>query len=619
MSQRAGPIEPTWNDVWGRSRAVSDESLAALREAMGGDPADAPPSGVDPVRLVRAGERLPVAGHLTLEDGTDLGTTARLPPDLPHGYHELHTDAGTQLLVCAPPQCHLPADLRTWGWSVQLATARSRRSWGIGDLGDLRTLASWSSRLGAGLLQVSPLGAPTPGPDPEASPYYPGSRRFRNLLHIALGSVPGAEGIADELGHLARAGEALNAERIVDRGRVLPLKQRALEQIWASGAGAAIAVEQGVAALRDDLGPSLRQWATYSVLAERLGSDWRRWPDDLRHPGSPAVEREAAAAAGRVAFHEWVQWLLDEQLRAAGSQGPSLVQDLPIGFDPGGFDAWSWQEQLAQGASMGAPPDLLALDGQDWGLPPFVPHRLRAAGYRPVIDTLRVSLRHAGGLRIDHIGGLFRGWWVPAGRSSGEGAYVRFPSDELLAVLALESERAGAWVVGEDLGTIEPGVRQTLADRQILSMRLVYFEDAPPSEYPRLAQALITTHDLPTVAGLWCGADLADQERSGVTPDLSGMAMLRDRLQTIAGQPSDADARDVIIAAHAALSASPSAVVAATLEDALVVEERVNVPGTVMPARQNWSIGLPCPIDELEADPFVARLAGAMATGRPER
>ncbi|MDH4334733.1 MAG: 4-alpha-glucanotransferase [Chloroflexota bacterium] len=617
MSQRADPIEPTWTDVWGRSRTVSAESHAALADAMGGAPGGVPPSDLDPVRLVNAGEQLPGPGQLTLEDGTDLGVTASLPRDLPHGYHRLSTEAGEQLLLCAPPRCYLPAHLRTWGWSVQLATARSRRSWGIGDLDDLRTLAGWSSRLGAGLLQVSPLGAPTPGPDPEASPYFPGTRRFRNPLYLAIGSIPGAEAIADQLDPLARAGEALNAERIVDRARVQSLKQRALEQIWAAGAGTGTAAEQGVAALRDELGASLRQWATYSVVAERLGGDWRRWPDDLRHPGSPGVAREAAVAAGRVAFHEWVQWLLDDQLRAAGSLGPGLVHDLPIGFDPGGFDAWSWQGQLAQGASMGAPPDLLALDGQDWGLPPFVPHRLRAAGYRPFIDTLRASLRHAGGLRIDHIGGFFRGWWVPAGRSSGEGAYVRFPSAELLAVLALESERAGAWVVGEDLGTIESGVRQTLADRQILSMRLVYFEDVPPSEYPWSAQALITTHDLPTVAGLWSGSDLSDQERAGVTPDVASMAMLRDRVLRVADQPSGGGVHDVILATHAALAASPSAVIVATLEDALVVEERVNLPGTVMPARHNWSIGLPSPIEELEADPFVTRLAAIMATGRP--
>jgi 4-alpha-glucanotransferase len=267
---------------------------------------------------------------------------------------------------------------------------------------------------------------------------------------------------------------------------------------------------------------------------------------------------------------------------------------------------------------MGAPPDLLALDGQDWGLPPFVPHRLRAAGYLPLRQTLRAVMRHAGGLRIDHVAGLFRGWWVPAGRPSAEGAYVRFPWDELLAVLALESVRAGAWVVGEDLGTIEAGVRDELSERAILGMRLVYFEDHPPTEYPWRAQAVITTHDLPTVAGLWSGSDLADQARAGITPDAEGMADLRRRLLAVTGLAPDAPARDVILAAHAALSAAPSAVICATVEDALAVEERVNLPGTVAPQRDNWSIALPQPIEELEQDPFAARLAATLAAGRAE-
>lgn len=350
-----------------------------------------------------------------------------------------------------------------------------------------------------------------------------------------------------------------------------------------------------------------------------MGGDWRRWPEELRDPASAAVARRAEVLADRVAFHEWVQWLIDEQLRVVAAEGPGLLHDLPIGFDPGGFDAWSWQGQLAHGASMGAPPDLLALDGQDWGLPPFVPHRLRAAGYAPFRETLRAVMRHAGGLRIDHVAGLFRGWWVPAGRPSGEGAYVRFPSDELLAVLAVESERAGAWVVGEDLGTIEPGVRETLSERQILSMRLVYFEDEPPSRYPWRAQAVITTHDLPTVAGLWSGHDLADQKRAGVTPDEEGMASLRERLESLTGLPPTAEAREVVLAAHAALSAAPSAVICATLEDALLVQERVNLPGTVPPARENWSIGLPRPIEEIERDSFAATLAATLAAGRARR
>jgi len=616
MTRPRSPIDPGWIDAWGKPRTVSRATLQALAAAMDGDPSDLDAPAVDPVRLARPGDVLGRAGQLTLEDGSDLGDVARLPLDLPLGYHRLSTDAGEQLLIAAPPYCHLPDDLRTWGWSVQLATARSRRSWGIGDLDDLRELATWSHEIGAGILQVSPLGAPTPGPEPEASPYFPATRRFRSPLHLAVGEVPGAERFVDELAPLAAAGEALNAERLVDRERVLSLKLRALGLLWASGAGNDTRATAGIAALRQEMGEALRRWSVYAALAERHGGDWRRWPDDCRDPAGPGVAHLAEELSERVAFHEWVQWLLDEQLRVAGSQGVGLVHDLPIGFDPGGFDAWSWQGELARGAWLGAPPDFLAPDGQDWGLPPFAPHRLRAAGYRPFIDTLRSVLRHAAGLRIDHAAGLFRTWWVPAGRASAEGAYVRYASDELLAVLALESERAGAWIVGEDLGTIEGGVREALAERRILSMRVIYFEEEPPSRFPHRAMAVVSTHDLPTVAGVWTGSDLADQARAGVTPDATGLASLRARLQSVAGVSSDARPREVILAAYAALTAAPSAVIAASLEDALALDERVNLPGTVSPSRPNWSLGLPLPIEQLRDDPFVARLAALVGRDR---
>ncbi|MDP9467899.1 MAG: 4-alpha-glucanotransferase [Chloroflexota bacterium] len=619
MSSSRGLIVAGWTDAWGRHRAVSDQTHDLLSAAMGDEPAAPSTPARDPVRLVRGGDPLDAPGHVLLEDGSDLGTIERLPPDLPLGYHRLTTDAGEQLLIAAPPHCHLPDDLRTWGWSVQLPTTRSRRSWGIGDLEDLRELAAWSNEIGAGILQVSPLGSPNPGPKPEASPYFPSTRRFRSLLHLAVGRIPGAERMGDELAPLASSGEALNAERLVDRERVLALKLQALELLWASVAATTDEVRRGIDALRHELGGSLRSWAVYAAIAERLGGDWRRWPDDYRDPDGAAAARLADEMGERVAFHEWVQWLLDEQLRAAGSQGPGLVQDLPIGFDPGGFDAWSWQAQLAQGAWLGAPPDLLGPDGQDWGLSPFVPHRLRAAGYRPYIETLRSGLRHSAGLRIDHAAGLFRGWWVPAGHPSSQGAYVRYPSEEMLAILALESLRAGAWIVGEDLGTLEEGVRERLAERRILSMRVVYFEEQPPAAFPRHAMALLSTHDLPTLAGLWSGSDLADQERAGVAPDPGALATLRGRLQAVTGLPGDAEPRQVILAAHAALSASPSAVVTATLEDALAEEERVNVPGTVAPQRANWSLSLALPIEELRDDPFVASLAAALGRDRPLR
>ena len=225
-------------------------------------------------------------------------------------------------------------------------------------------------------------------------------------------------------------------------------------------------------------------------------------------------------------YHAWLQWLLDRQL-AEASRAIPILQDLPIGMDPGGADAWEWQDLLAKEMVIGAPPDAFNADGQDWQLPPFVPAKLRAAAYEPFIQTIRAALRHAGGLRIDHVMGLFRLWWIPNGQHPRKGWYVRYPADDLLGIVALESHRAGAFIVGEDLGTVEPGVRQRLALRRMLSCRLLWFEDRPPAEYPELSMASVTTHDLPTIAGLWSGADEAAQRSIGLTVG-DEMRQLRD-------------------------------------------------------------------------------------------
>jgi 4-alpha-glucanotransferase len=289
-----------------------------------------------------------------------------------------------------------------------------------------------------------------------------------------------------------------------------------------------------------------------------------------------------------------------------------LIADLPIGFDPGGFDAWDWQPYLALDATLGAPPDRFNLAGQDWGLPPFVPSRLREAGYGPFIETIRATLQSAGGLRIDHVLGLFRQWWVPRGNAPVDGAYVSMPTDELLAILAIESHRAQAIVIGEDLGTVEAGVRRRLAAANILSMRLGYFERRPPTTWPRAAMAAVTTHDLPTIAGVWSGADLEDQAHAGVPPDPDAAERLLARLTALAGVSRNVPVDEVVLAAHAAIAAAPSILAVANLEDALRVRVRPNLPGTIAPARDNWSVALPATIEELRSDPFVARLASAM-------
>jgi 4-alpha-glucanotransferase len=312
-----------------------------------------------------------------------------------------------------------------------------------------------------------------------------------------------------------------------------------------------------------------------------------------------------------VAFHAWLQWVLDAQLEGA-ARDVELIQDLPIGLDAAGADAWCWQELLAHDVSVGAPPDELNPAGQDWGLTPFVPHRMRAAGYQPFIETIRATARHAGGLRIDHVMGLFRLFWIPRGAGPSGGAFVRPRVDELLAIVALESERAGAFVVGEDLGTVEDGVRETLADWGLLSYRLAVFEPKPPSEYPELALTSVSTHDLPTIAGLWTKADLARSRAAGVAQNEQGLGELRARLATAAGVGDDRPIEEVIEKVHAALSRAPSRILLASLDDALAVEERPNLPGASSDF-PNWSLALPVGLEELIQRELPGRIARALS------
>ncbi|MGI8999776.1 MAG: 4-alpha-glucanotransferase, partial [Candidatus Limnocylindria bacterium] len=438
----ANLVDEAYTDAYERHRQIAPEVRAAVVAALGPDD----DAGHEAVIITRRGSRLPAPGSVTLEDGSSLGRIDTIPADMPFGYHHLHRDDGTyQLLIAGPGRCHLPPDLRAWGWAIQVAVTRSRQSWGIGDLADLRELGVWSATAGAGFLAVGPLGAPNPGPRPEPSPYYPSTRRFGNPLYLRVEDVPGADALGSELVGLVNAGHALNAERLIDHAEVAALKVSALERIWA-----ATADRSAWEAWREERGLSLARWATFVVLTERYGSGWQQWPEPLRDPAGPGVARAIAGDGDRIAFHAWMQWCFDRQL-AAASVPLARVADMPVGVDPGGFDAWDWQGQLAMGASIGAPPDRFNAAGQDWGLPPFIPHRLRQAAYRPFIETIHAQLRHASGLRIDHVLGLFRLWWIPSGQDPTRGAYVRSHTAELLEIVALESHRAGAIVIGEDL------------------------------------------------------------------------------------------------------------------------------------------------------------------------
>lgn len=599
-------VPDTYVDAYREPRSIAPEVRAAVLAAMGLEP-DEVPADPGAVSVVRRGGAVPTAGEVTLEDGSALGRLDRLPADVPFGYHRLDGDDGrVWLLITGPGRCLVPPGLRGWGWAVQLAAVRSRRSWGIGDLGDLRDLATWSSGVGASFIAVSPLGAPNPGPMPEPSPYYPSTRRFGNAIHLRVTDVPGAEAL-DEVA------DGLNDLRLIDRSRIWALKRAALERAWSSGAERA--AFEGWRATEADA--ALERWATFSAISELRGPGWQSWPAELRQPDAPAVEGVARdpAESDRIGFHAWLQWCFDRQLAAASTQ-VRRIADMPVGVDPGGFDAWDWQGQLAIGVSIGAPPDRFNTVGQDWGLPPFVPHLLRQAGYRPFIETIRAQLRHAGGLRIDHVLGMFRQWWIPAGAQPADGAYVRYPTDELLEIVAIESHRAQAVVIGEDLGTVPPGVRAELRRRGLLSTRLALFERVEPARYTRQAFAAVTTHDLPTIAGLWSGSDLDDQAAAGLRPNVEGNAILRGRLTDAAGLPADAPLPALTSALHRSLAAAPSVLVAATLEDALGVEERPNLPGTVASQRANWSLALPVPIEGFAAQPGVRAVVEALSLRR---
>ncbi len=528
----------------------------------------------------------------------------------------------------AEPRCYLPPELaaggRSWGWGVQLYALRSRASWGIGDLGDLAALLRTPDP--PGFVLLNPLHA---APPEEASPYMPSSRSFRNPLYLRVEAVPEVEPLdADEraaLAALATEGRALNHAAVIDRTAVWALKDEALRRCHAAlerrpGRQAAFAAWRA----RTN---GIEEFATFCGLQDAHGRDWRAWPAALHHPDAAAVRRWHEGHPQEVSYHAYLQWLLLEQFRALpraqepGSLG--VVNDLAVGVAADGFDAWSTQDVLAQGVTIGAPPDVLGPKGQNWGLPAWSPARLAEAGYEPFARTLRANLEGAGGLRVDHVMGLFRLFLIPEGASPSDGTYVRYPTDDLLAVLAAESMRARALVVGEDLGTVAVGVRRRLAAARVLSYRLAWFEREPPAAWPRLALAAVTTHDLPTIAGRFTGDDAAQLRQLNVIPaeqassaragEARRNAALLARLE---GEgllaPGERSLGAIAQALHQLLAQTPCMLVAATLEDALLVPDRPNVPGTTS-ERPNWSLPLPLPLEELLADPRVRTLAGSLA------
>ncbi|RFU84888.1 4-alpha-glucanotransferase [Streptomyces triticagri] len=626
-----------------------------------------PPTLVQwPGRPAPALAALPPGTLLTVrtEQGAVLAGPAH--PRLPLGVHRLRAEtpdgrtAEAHLVV--PPERVPGPEGRSYGLLVQLYSLLSRRSWGMGDLGDLAELAAWSgSRLGASFVQINPLHAGLPGAPSDPSPYRPSSRRFPDPVHLRIEDVPEYGRLAPEdrarveplLRSAARLRDSvLDGGALIDRDAVWELKAQALEILRAVPPS-----PERRAAHREFLdaaGAPLDTHATWCALAERHGPDWHAWPAELRTPGSPGTARARAELRDRVDFHAWLAWLTDTQLAAAqraareAGMGIGLVQDLAVGVHPDGADTWAQQDWFAAGMSVGAPPDAFNSRGQDWGLPPWRPDALADSGYAPFRELLRGLLRHAGAVRIDHVMGLFRLWWVPAGRAPTQGAYVSYDAEAMLAVLALEAHRAGALVIGEDLGTVEPGVRERLAERGVLGTSVLWFErdwdgtgrPLPPDRWRAGCLATATTHDLPPTAARLGGEHITLRDRLGLLAEPPEQARAEDAAETAEwlalfgtlglldghagpGGPGGLgdDEEAGIRAVYRFLLRTPAPMVGVWLPDAVGDRRPQNLPGT-LDEYPNWRLpmagpdGRPCPLEELAASPRLAALFADLRAAR---
>ena len=592
-------------------------------------------------------------------DGRLVGeATFELPADVPLGYHQLHLQIGSAdistLVIVSPTRLALPARLgssRAWGLATQLYSVRSERSWGIGDLTDLSDLAMWSAaRHGAGFILVNPLHAAAPSAPMEPSPYLPTSRRFVNALYLRVEAIAEFAYVRGRA-RLRKARDDVQARadtaELIDRDRAWTVKRAALNCVYRvkRSAGRDLAY----AAYREREGRSLDDFATWCALAEKYGGDWRQWPQELQHPSNAAVAEFAAEHAGAVDFHRWLQWQLDDQLTAAQASAVQagmnlgVMHDLAVGVDPDGADAWALQDVLALGVSAGAPPDEFNQRGQDWSQPPWRPDQLVAAAYQPFRALVNAALRHAGGVRIDHIIGLFRLWWIPKGSPPTEGTYVRYDHEAMIGIVALEAYRAGAVVVGEDLGTVEPWVRDYLADRGLFGTSILWFEldrdgdggPLPAERWREYCLSAVTTHDLPPTPGYLAGEHVRLRDRLGLLTRPAEEELAADRQQQDAWleelrrvglleEDSKDDTNDpgvdaIVLALYRYLGRTPSKLLALSLADAVGDIRTQNQPGTT-DEYPNWRVPLHGPdgqellLEDVFTDPRAASMAAAMYT-----
>lgn len=573
-----------------------------------------------------------------------------LPASLPLGYHRLQatTEAGQSesTLVVSPSFLGFPASMgekRTWGYAAQLYSITSGDSWGLGDLGDLADLAVWSAtQQYAGYVLVNPLHAAEPTPPLEASPYLPMSRRFVNPIYLRPERIPEyAEMDADSRrrirGLKQRLGKELATHDLIEREPIWKIKIKALRLIYDEGMRPARQMAFNDFLRRE--GRGLTQFATWCALVSSYGLDFHDWPTALQRPSSPEVAAFARAEQSSIVFFAWLQFIADDQLRSAQSAARNagmrigVMNDLAVGVSARSAEAWTYGNLFADGVSVGAPPDHFNQTGQDWGQAPWRPDRLDELSYAPFRQMVAGILRHSGGLRVDHIMGLFRLWWVPAGMLPSQGSYVRYNHEAMVGILCLEAHRASALVVGEDLGVVEPWVRDYLRRRGILGTSIEWFErdsegrPLPPQDWREYCLASVTTHDLPPTAGYLVGEHVLLQHSLGLLTeslDTELAVAAAERQAVVSGlkergflgeEPNGIE--EIVLAMHRFLMATPARVLCAALTDAVGDRRTQNQPGTST-EYPNWRVPLSGPdgqrlvLEDLYVDERSFRLATVM-------
>jgi 4-alpha-glucanotransferase len=699
LAARAG-LEVEWVDAHKTTQRVPDSTLAVLLDCLGlpcGNAAqirqsaaalDAELSGRRLPPLMTAecerGIALPAAAikagshyRIELESGAVLdgrftaprGEAALLTPIDEPGYHTLHLNDQRVTLAVAPARCYTAADAwrrqhdtpapPLWGLAAQLYGLRRDGDAGIGDYSALAQLAAASAQRGAHLLAVSPTHAMFSAEPERVSPYSPSSRLWLNVAHIdpaAVFGLPAAHAAREATASRAAAAQ-LEQHALIDWPAAIRLKLGVLRVLFEQFCRDERVHDTPRVRAFDAFcragGRALEDHARFEALqaAQRALPDgdgyWRRWPDALRDPRSAQVEAFAREHRNEVEFHLFLQWLAAQGLAHAqqsardAGMAIGLIADLAVGCDSAGSHAWSYCDDMLQGVSVGAPPDLFNQAGQAWGLTTFSPRAMRNQGFAAFIDMLRAAFAHAGGIRIDHVLGLRRLWLVPDGASARDGAYLRYPLDDLLRLIALESWRHQAIVIGEDLGTVPPGFRERLDEHGLAGIRVLWFERGgskrgftPPARWDRHAAATTTTHDLPTVAGWWRGADIAWRDRIGQTlPRADGRdpvalaqaeraaerALLWAAFQQAGVAAADRPVPPLqdapVDEALAFVATTPAALATFPLEDLLALEDQPNLPGSI-DEHPNWRRRLPLAVDALFDDPGVARRLATIARAR---